>query len=98
MLEETCWSPARFRQVGVMHFHNINPVPDGYAYPYPDLLHVVYAATPGEHHPGLREVDGYELGAEFVPVDEIRRLDLDAGQHVFLDAALGSIASPFLVG
>ena len=38
--------------------------------------------------PELREVDGYELGAEFVPVDEARRLDLNAGQHVFLDAAL----------
>ena len=88
VLEETGWSLARFRQIGIMHFHNTDPMPDGYPYPYPHILHVVYAATPGEYHPELREVGGYELGAEFVPVDEARRLDLNAGQHVFLDAAL----------
>ena len=88
VLEETGWSLACFRPIGIMHFRHIDPMPDGYPYPYPDLLHVVYAATPGEYHPELREVDGYELGAEFVSVDEARRLDLDAGQHVFLDAAL----------
>ena len=88
VLEETGWSLARFRQIGVMHLHHIDPMPDGYTYPYPDVLHVVYAAAPGGYHPELREVDGYELGAELVPVDEARRLDLNAGQHVFLDAAL----------
>ena len=88
VLEETGWSLAHFRQIGIMHFHNIDPMPDGYTYPYPDVLHAVYAAAPGGYHPDLREVDGYELGAEFVPVDEARWLDLDAGQHVFLDAAL----------
>ena len=108
VLEETGWSLARFRQIGVLHFRHIDPMPAGYAYPYPDLLHVVYAATPGEHHPELREVGGYELGAEFVPLVEARRLDLDAGQHVFLDAALrlagygnhwyNPTDGPFLVG
>ena len=88
VLEETGWSLARFRQIGIMHFHHIDPTSDGWTSPYPDFLHVVHAATPGEHHPELREVDGYELGAELVPVDEARRLGLDAGQHVFLDAAL----------
>ena len=88
VLEETGWSLARFSQIGVLHFRHVDPMPDGYAYPYPDLLHVVYAAAPGEHHPELREVDGYELGAEFLPLDEARRLPLDAGQQVFLDAAL----------
>ena len=88
VLEETGWSLARFRQIGIMHFHHIDPMPDGYTYPYPDFLHVVYAATPGGYYPELREVDGYELGAELVSVDEARRLDLNAGQYVFLDAAL----------
>ena len=98
VLEETGWSLARFRQIGFLHFRHVDPVPDGYTYPYPDLLHVVYAAVPGEHHPELREADGYELGAEFVPIDEARRLNLDAGQHTFLDAALRAIEGPFLVG
>ena len=88
VLEETGWSLASFRQIGIMHFRHIDPVPDGWTYPYPDFLQAVYAATPGAYRPELREVDGFELGAEFVPVDEARRLDLDAGQHVFLDAAL----------
>ena len=98
VLEETGWSLARFRQIGVMHFHHVDPVPDDYGYPYPDLLHLVYAASPGEHRPELREVDGYELGAEFVPVDQARRLKLHAGQNGFLDAALCAIDGPFLVG
>ena len=91
VLEETGWKLACFRQIGIMHFRHLDPVPDGYSYPYPDLFHVVYAAVPGEHRPELREVDGYELGAELVPLDQARRLDLDAGQHTFLDAALRAV-------
>ena len=75
--------PGPLPGIGVMHLHHIDPMPDGYTYPYfPDVLHVVYAAAPGGYHPELREVDGYELGAELVPVDEARRLGLNAGQHM----------------
>ena len=88
VLEETGWSLASFRPIGILHFHHTESVPEGWPYPHPDFLHIVYAATPGEYHPELREVDGYELGAEFVPVDETRRLPLNAGQHAFLDVAL----------
>ena len=34
------------------------------------------------------EPDEYVLGAEFVPIVEAKRLDLDAGQPGFLDAAV----------
>ena len=88
VLEETGWKLTSFQPIGILHFRFIEAVPDGWPFPYPDFLQIVYAATPGKYHWELKEVDGYELGAEFVPVDEVRRLPLDAGQHVFLDTAL----------
>ncbi len=90
MLEETGWSLSSFRPIGILHFHHTNPAPEGWTYPYPDFLQIVYAGTPGEYHPEQKEVDGYELASEFVPVVEVRQLPLDAGQHVFLDTAISA--------
>ena len=89
MLEETGWSLGCFRSIGILHFTHIDPVPEGRSYPYPDFLQIVYAGCAGEYHPELKEVDGYEQGSEFVSVADARRLPLDAGQQMFLNAALG---------
>ena len=88
VLEETGWDLASFRPIGILHFTHTDAAPKGWTYPYPDFLQIVYAGSPGEYRPELKEPDGYELGSEFVPVDRVRLLPLDAGQHVFLDAAL----------
>ena len=65
-------------------------MPEGWIFPYPDFIHIVYAGSPGSYHPELKEVDGYELGSEFVPVAEAQRLNLETGQQAFLDTALRS--------
>ena len=89
VLEETGWSLAWFRPIGILHFNYIDPLPEGWSYPHPDFLQIVYAGSPGEYHPELKEVDEYVLGSEFVEVSSARRLPLNAGQQVFLDTALG---------
>ena len=87
VLEETGWTIARPQQIGFRHFHHLTPKPDGWSYPYPDFLQVVYACAPDERHPQLMEPDEYVLGSEFMPIADARRLDMDASQPGFLDAA-----------
>ena len=96
VLEETGWSLVSFRPIGILHFTHIDPVPAGWSYPHPDFLHIVSAGSPGAYHPELKEVGGYELGSEFVPVAEARRLPLGAGQQGFLDAALRTLEEDVL--
>lgn len=89
VLEETGWSLAPFRPIGILHFTHIDPVPESWSYPYPDFLQIVFAASADSHHPEFKEVDGYELGSEFLSAEDARCLSLDMGQQVFLNAALG---------
>ena len=88
VLEETGWSLAYFRPIGILHYTHIDPMPEGWSYPHPDFLQIVYAGSPGAYHPELKEMDEYVLGSEFVSVADARRLPLDAGQQMFLDTAL----------
>ena len=62
VLEETGWSVTSFRQIGILHYRHVQPKREGWPDSNPDFLQIVYAATPGEYRPELREVDGYELG------------------------------------
>ena len=87
--EETGWSLACFRPIGILHYTYTDPVPEGRTFPYADFLQIVYAGSPGGYRPELREEDGYELDSEFVPIAYARSLPLNAGQQVFLSAALG---------
>ena len=91
VVEETGWGLACIRPIGILHLTFIDPKPEGYPYPYPDFIQIVYAARPGAHHPDLKEVDGYELGSELVQVAEARQLPLNAGQQEFLTAAIKCI-------
>jgi ADP-ribose pyrophosphatase YjhB (NUDIX family) len=86
-LEETGWSLTSLRLLGFKHFHHLGPRPNGYVYPYPDFLQIVYTAVAEAYHPDQREVDGYELDARFLPITEIRALPLSPIQRMFLDAA-----------
>jgi len=87
VLEETGWSVSVMQLLGFAHFHHLTPKPAGHRYPYPDFLHVVYLASAERYQPEQREVDGYELGATFVPLERVVTLPLSQGEHVFLMAA-----------
>lgn len=85
-LEETGWSLTALRPLGFTHFHHLTPKPAAYAYPYPDFLQIVYAATAKTYHPDQRVLDDYELDARFLPLVEIRMLPLSPIQRMFLAA------------
>ena len=88
VLEETGWTVAGFRQIGVLHYRHPRPEGTGSPRPLEEFLQIVYAAMPGEYRPELKEMDGYELGAELMPVSEARRLPLNPGELEFLDVAV----------
>ena len=86
VLEETGWTIQAPRLLGLVHFQHRTPKPDGYRYPFPDFLHVVYLATAGRYDAQQREADGYELEANFRPLATVARLPLSSGERVFLQA------------
>ena len=90
VIEETGWSLACFRPIGILHFTHLDAKPQGWTGPYPDSIHIVYEGSPGEYNSELKEVGGFELSSEFVSIASARRMPLNAGQQVFLDTALKS--------
>ena len=88
VLEETGWTVEILRQIGILHYRHLQAESANYPRSSADFLQIVYAATPGEYKPELQEVDGYELGAELMPVSDARKLPLDPGELEFLDAAV----------
>jgi 8-oxo-dGTP pyrophosphatase MutT (NUDIX family) len=88
VLEETGWTIDAPRLLGCTHFHHLAPRPPAYVHPYPDFLWVVYVAEAAEHVPGAKLADDYEMEAVFRPIVDVGALALDAGQRLYLDAAL----------
>jgi ADP-ribose pyrophosphatase YjhB (NUDIX family) len=87
VLEETGWTIRDMRLLGFVHFHHLTPSPADYRYPYPDFLHVVYAATAVRYEALKRETDGYELEAAFRPIASLATLALSQGERVLFAAA-----------
>ena len=92
VVEETGWSLAFWKPIGILHFTNIDPAREAQQ-TQPDFLQVVYAGTPGEYHPELKEVDGFELDSKFVPIDQVRQVPLGMGQQTFLETAVRTISN-----
>ena len=91
VLEETGWTIRDMRLLGFVHFHHLTPRPSDYRYPYPDFLHVVYAATAAHYDALKRETDGYELEAAFRPIGAVAALPLSQGERVLFAAATQSV-------
>jgi 8-oxo-dGTP pyrophosphatase MutT (NUDIX family) len=86
VLEETGWTIRDTRLLGFVHFHHLTSRPADYRYPYPDFLHVIYAATAERYDALQRESDGYELDARLLPLDTVAALPLSHGERVLLAA------------
>jgi ADP-ribose pyrophosphatase YjhB (NUDIX family) len=88
LLEETGWTvrgePA---PIGLFHYHIHSPKPAGYRYPYPDFLQLLYKAEADRHFPDAMEVDGFELGAEFRPLEVVQQLTLSIGEIALLQSS-----------
>lgn len=88
VLEETGWTLRAARLIGLAHFQHLTPQPEGYRYPYPDFLHLIYAATAERYDPTQRETDGYELEAGFQPLATVEALPISQGERALLRAAM----------
>ncbi|HZU12411.1 MAG TPA: NUDIX hydrolase [Chloroflexota bacterium] len=88
--EETGCLLAHGTQLGFMHFHHLAPRPDGYRYPYPDFLQLVFTARPTGHRPDRIVDDGSVRWSGFMPVDTVLGLPLSPNERVFLETALDS--------
>ena len=87
VIEETGWSLAFCKPIGILHFTHICPMSKDQK-TLSDFLQVVYVGIAGKYHPELREADGYELGAEFVSIDQVRQIPIGTGQQTFLETAI----------
>ncbi len=85
--EETGWRIGDLRLLGVKHFHHLSPKPAGYAYPFPDFLQLIYMGEGLAYDESLREINGYELAAEFVSVTGVTVSALRMSERHFLAAA-----------
>jgi 8-oxo-dGTP pyrophosphatase MutT (NUDIX family) len=88
VLEETGWTIQEPWLIGLVHFQHLTPKPEGYRYPYPDFVHLVYAATAESYDVTKREVDGYELEAGFQPLATALALPISEGERALLQAAM----------
>ena len=87
VLEETGYALRNAKVLGFMHFRHLGPKPEGYEYPYPDFLQLVYAAEPGEHFPNRMAEDVYVKWSGMVPMKDVVSLPLDEGERMYLAAA-----------
>lgn len=93
LLEETGWHVRQTAVLGFIHFHHLSPKPDGYPYPYPDFLQVVYTAVATSYDVTAMVPDPYVASARFCPIEELLALNLSAGQKVLLQAAISQQSS-----
>ncbi|MYA60809.1 MAG: NUDIX hydrolase [Chloroflexi bacterium] len=92
VIEETGWSLEFCKPIGVLHFTHVHPMSEGQTI-QPDFFQVVYAAIPGKYQPELKEADGYEIGSEFVSIDQVREMGLGTGQQVYVETAVTATSS-----
>ncbi|MCL4263078.1 MAG: NUDIX hydrolase [Anaerolineae bacterium] len=88
LLEETGWQVGNTAVLGFIHFHHLSPKPDGYPYPYPDFVQVVYTAVATSYDVTAIVPDPYVASARFCPIAELLTLNLSTGQKALLQAAI----------
>ena len=87
ILEETGWEVVNPRLLGVKHFHHLTQKPAGYSYPYPDFLQIIFVVEAYKYNSAAKQINGYELAAEFRPLQEVEQLALDPSELALLRKA-----------
>lgn len=75
------------RLMGFIRFHHIGARRPGYAYPYPDDLHLMYLVDTSSD-PIARPEEGLVLAPRFVPLSAVVALALPPPERAFLDHPL----------
>lgn len=88
LLEECGWTMPAPRLFALIHFRHLSPRPDGYRYPYPDFLHLLFAGEAGVYRRGaLKRQDEIETGSRLVPISRALA-SLSPEQRTILAAAM----------
>ena len=87
-MEETGWTVHAVGQIGFIHFHHLAEKPEGYEYPYPDFIWPIYVAEATGYRADIIIPDDYVKNSRFIPIEDVKKLPLDVGQHALLDVAL----------
>ncbi len=88
LLEETGWTLQDTAVLGFVHFHHLSPKPDGYPYPYPDFIQVIFTAVANAYHPGALEEDYYVTTSRFRPIAAAVTFELGPSQQILLATAV----------
>jgi len=89
VLEETGWHISGVSQLGLWHFHHLGPRREGYRFPYPDFLQLIYRATAAYYDGAKRVADDYEVESGFIslPTLAITRFE-QPSQMLLVEQAL----------
>ncbi|MEQ4208422.1 NUDIX domain-containing protein [Actinopolymorpha sp. B9G3] len=88
--EETAWQldPQTLTYLGFVHLAHLGPRPDGYAYPYPDGVQLIFGGTARSRSVGVdaawTDTEGWELASRVVPPAELDESVLSPIQIPFL--------------
>lgn len=85
--EETGWSVVQPDLLAVLHFHATGERPDGYRYPFPDFVQLIYTAEADEEQPSARDEYDYEREATWIALDAVALRAESIGGGQLLDAA-----------
>lgn len=88
LLEETGWQATVGALLGFKHFYRLTPALPEFRYADPHFVQLVYVAVAAAYQPEAIEDDGYEVGAQFVEIDQVTQYNITDGERLFLEAAL----------
>jgi ADP-ribose pyrophosphatase YjhB (NUDIX family) len=90
VLEECGWTVLNPRPLAFGHFRHLGPKPDGYRYPYPDFLHLIFMGEAGEYRRGaLKRAGEVETGSRLTTIPHALAT-ITPDQQVLLKAALAA--------
>jgi 8-oxo-dGTP pyrophosphatase MutT (NUDIX family) len=84
LLEEIGIAVGRPIVVGFLHFHHLGPRPQGYQYPYPDFVQLVYRAKLDRRVENAKLADQFVTGFEFRPAGQVVASELPEYERPFL--------------
>lgn len=93
LLEETGWQVSIGALLGFKHFHRLTPARPEFRYQAPHFAQLVYVAVAEVYQPQAIEQEGYEIGAQFVKIDQLNQYKITAGERLFLEAALRQVVN-----
>ena len=87
LMEEAGVKIAGVRRLGFRHLRHETPKAPNYPYLYPDFFWPIFVAEYAGDSEETQIQDDYELSSEFVPLVDLDRSALTAGELVFLNHA-----------